>query len=132
MAEQPPFNLEAILRGDGFGLVKFRQVKDPTSNIIDLDVWVRDLPPGTAYSFQRAVDTQLDGVCTGTNWLTLGKGPTPEVIVTDGTGEARASLWRDLSAFAPGAAFDIYFRVVENATGHVALQSDCQRFVIRD
>lgn len=132
MAEQPPFNLEAILRGDGFGLVKFRQEKDPASNIINLDIWVRDLPAGTAYSFQRAVDTQLDDVCTGTNWLTLGKGPTPEVIVTDATGEARASLWRDLSAFAPGAAFDIYFRVVENATGHVALQSACQRFVVRD
>jgi len=28
----------------------------------------------------------------------------------------RADLWRDLSAFAPGTAFDIYFRMVEAGT----------------
>ena len=33
-AVQPHFNLEAILRGDGFGLVKLRQQKDPTQDIL--------------------------------------------------------------------------------------------------
>jgi hypothetical protein len=61
-AEQPPFNLEAILLGDGFGLVKFRQEQDPTHNIVTLDVWVRDLVVDTSYSLQRATDTTLDGV----------------------------------------------------------------------
>ena len=131
-AEQPPFNLEARLTGDGFGLVTFRQQKDPTANIIGLGVWVRDLLPDTRYSLQRAVDTVLDDECTGTNWLTLGKGLTPESIETDETGTGRAELWRDLSAFAPGIAFDIHFRVIENATAHVALESGCYRFVIRD
>jgi hypothetical protein len=132
-AEQPPFNLEAILRGDGFGLVKFRQEQDPTHNIVTLDVWVRDLPANISYSLQRATDTALDGVCTGTNWLTLGEGATtPHPIVTDETGTGRAALWRDLSAFAPGAAFDISFRLIENDTSHVALQSDCYRFVVRN
>ena len=131
-AEQPPFNLEAILRGDGFGHVKFRQVKDSTHNIIDLDVWVRDLLPSTSYSLQRATDTTLDEVCTGTNWLTLGDGPTPHAIVTDETGTGRASLWRDLSALAPGTAFDIHFRVVLTGTTTVVLQSDCHRFIVRD
>ena len=131
-AEQPPFNLEAILRGDGFGLVKFRQEQDPTRNIITLDVWVRGLVANTSYSLQRATDTTLDGVCTGTNWLTLGEGPTPHPIVTDDTGTARAALWRDLSALAPGTTFDIHFRLIENATSHVALQSDCYRFVVRN
>jgi hypothetical protein len=131
-AEQPPFNLEAILRGDGFGLVKFRQEQDPTHNIVRLDVWVRDLLANTSYSLQRATDTTLDGVCTGTNWLTLGEGPTPHPIVTDDTGTARAALWRDLSAVAPGTTFDIYFRVIESDTRHVALQSDCYRFVVRN
>ena len=56
-AEQPPFNLEARLIGDGFGLVTFRQQKDPTANVIALGVWVRDLVPDTSYSLQRAVDT---------------------------------------------------------------------------
>ena len=131
-AVQPPFNLEAILRGDGFGLVTFRQQKDSTQNVINLDAWVRDLSPSTGYSLQRATDTALDGVCTGANWLTLGKGPTAEPIVTDENGTGRAALWRDLSALAPGVAFDIHFRVIENATNHVALQSGCYRFVVRD
>jgi hypothetical protein len=131
-AEEPPFNLEAILRGDGFGLVKFRQEQDPTRNIITLDVWARDLAANTSYSLQRAVDTTLDDVCTGTNWLTLGEGPTPRPIVTDDTGTARAALWRDLSALGPGTTFDIYFRLIENGTGQVALQSDCYRFVVRN
>jgi hypothetical protein len=131
-AEQPPFNLEAILRGDGFGLVKFRQVKDPARNIIDLDVWVRDLLPTTNYSLQRATDTTLDDVCTGTNWLTLGRGPVPEPIVTDERGTGRASLWRDLSFLPSGTPFDIHFRVVRQGTTDVALQSDCYRFVVRD
>jgi hypothetical protein len=131
-AEEPPFNLEAILRGDGFGLVKFRQTTNPTQNIVNLDVWVRDLLPNTSYSLQRAVDTTLDLVCTGTSWLTLGQGVTPQPIVTDDTGTGRAALWRDLSAFAPGTAFDIHFRVVVAGTTTVALQSDCDRFVVRD
>jgi hypothetical protein len=131
-AEEPPFNLEAILRGDGFGLVTFRQQQDPTHNVITLDVWVRDLLASTSYSLQRAVDTTLDGVCTGTNWLTLGEGLTPHPIVTDGTGTARAALSRDLSALAAGTTFDIYFRVIENDTSHVALQTDCYRFVVRN
>ena len=133
-AEQPPFNVEAILRGDGFGLVKFRQEQDPTHNIVDLDVWVRDLLANTSYSLQRATDATLDGVCTGTNWLTLGEGPTPHPIVTDDTGTARAALWRDLSAVPAGTTFDIHFRVIENGTtpAHVVLQSDCYRFVVRN
>jgi hypothetical protein len=65
---------------------------------------------------QRAVDTTLDDVCTGTNWLTLGDGSTPHPIVTDDTGTARAALWRDLSVVAPGTTFDIYFRLIENGT----------------
>lgn len=126
-AAQPPFNLEAILRGDGFGVVKFRQQKDPTENIIDLDVWVRDLLPNTSYSLQRAVDTTQDGVCTSTSWLTLGKGLTPQSIDTDDGGTGRAALWRDISSIVEGTAFDIYFRVVRTGTTNVALQSDCYR-----
>ena len=131
-AAQPPFNVEAVLRGDGFGLVKFRQERNSAANIITLDVWVRDLAPNTSYSLQRAVDTTLDGVCTGTNWLTLGRGTVPHAIVTDDAGTGRAELSRDLSAFAPGTAFDIHFRVIETGTTSVVLQSDCYRFVVRD
>src|SRR5687767_10523744 len=85
-AVQPHFNLEVILRGDGFGLVKLRQEKDPMQDILYMDVWVRDLLPNTSYDLQRAVDSPRDGVCTGTNWLTMGQGTTPQPILTDDTG----------------------------------------------
>ena len=90
LSETPPFNLEAILRpvndGSGFGHVKFRQPKDDLEWIY-LDVWVRDLAPNTTYLLQRAVDTQLDAICTGAGWLTLGQdNVTPGPIVTDANG----------------------------------------------
>jgi hypothetical protein len=94
---------------------------------------VRDLKPNTSYSLQRAVDTALDGVCANTSgWLTLGEGLTPHPIVTDDGGTGQADLWRDLSGFAAGSAFDIDFRIMDNATGAIVLQSGCYRFVVRD
>lgn len=130
--ETPPFNLEVILRdpagGRGFGLVKFRQVNDDRM-IITLDTWVRDLVPLTPYRLQRAVDTTLDGVCTSSAWLTLGAGLTPLAIVTDEHGTGRAALWRDVGAFPVGSTFDIHFRIIDDASGAVALTSDCYRFV---
>jgi hypothetical protein len=126
----PHFNLEAILRGDGFGLLKLRQEKDPTQDILFMDVWVRDLLPNTSYDLQRAVDTPQDGVCTGTNWLTLGQGPAPQPVLTDDKGSGRAELWRALpSTVAPS---DIHFRVVSTGTSNVVLHSDCYRLLRRD
>jgi hypothetical protein len=91
---------EVILRpvaggpANGFGLVKFRQPKD-ADKIVYLDVWVRDLAPNHDYYLQRAVDANVDDICTGTNWLTLGQGLVPEAIVTDESGTGRADLFRD-------------------------------------
>ncbi len=128
--ETPPFNLEVILRGDaGFGHVKFRQPNDG-SKVVYLDTWVRDLKPDTSYRLQRAVDTVLDGNCTSASWLTLGMGPAPQDIVTDEKGAASAALWRDLSAVPTGTGFDIHFRLIEAASGALALESGCYRFVV--
>ena len=127
---QPRFNLEVILRGNGFGLVKLRQQKDPAQDIFYMDVWVRDLLPNTSYGLQRAVDSPRDGVCTGTNWLTMGQGPTPQAIVTDDTGTGRAELWRSVPATALPS--DIHFRVIHTGTGTVALHSDCYQLLVRD
>ena len=128
----PPFNLEAVLRdvndGRGFGLVKFRQPRDGEL-IVNLDAWVRDLSPNTAYLLQRAVDTVVDGNCTSTSWLTLGKGLIPEPIVTDNRGTGRAELFRALPDSLQGTSFDIYFRVIESETSAVVLQSGCYEFV---
>jgi len=132
--ETPPFNNEIILRDvsgeNGFGHVKFRQPND-ADKIVYLDTWVRDLAPNASYRLQRAVDTQLDDVCTGTGWLTLGQGTTPAAIVTDARGTGRAALFRNLGATPTGTEFDIHFRVVTDASPPaVVLQSGCYQFVV--
>ncbi|HEY6120642.1 MAG TPA: hypothetical protein VIV66_11830 [Pyrinomonadaceae bacterium] len=126
--ETPNFNLEVILRGEGFGHVKFRQPNDEDFKVY-LDVWLRDLAPNTSYLLQRAVDTNVDDNCTSTAWLTLGKGVQPQSIVTDATGSGREELFRNLPAL-PGTEFDIHFRVIEEATSAVVLTSKCYQFTI--
>ena len=127
--ETPHFNDEIILRGDGFGLVKFRQPNDADRTVY-LDVWVRDLAPNTAYKLQRAVDTNVDDNCTSSSWLTLGKGTTPQNIVTDSQGTGREDLFRNLGAFAPGTTFDIHFQVIDAVSSAVVLTSDCYQFTV--
>lgn len=128
----PNFNLEVILRGEdkAFGHVKFRQAND-LDKIVALDTWVRDLNPDHEYQLQRAVDTNLDGDCTSTGWLTLGKGLVPQSIFTNEKGTGREELFRSLSAFPSGATFDIHFRVIDAANSSVVLTSDCYQFTVR-
>lgn len=127
--ETPDFNLEVVLRGEGFGLVKFRQPNDDVL-IVHLDTWVRGLAPDTSYLLQRAVDTNVDDNCTSTAWLTLGKGLVPQSITTDETGSGREELFRSVAAFPVGSEFDIHFRVIEEATSNVVLTSACYQFTI--
>ena len=126
--ETPRFDLQIILRGEGFGLVRFRQPNDDAL-IVYLDVWVRDLAPNTSYLLQRAADV-ADGNCTSTAWLTLGKGSQPQSITTDATGTGREELFRNLAAFPVGSIFDIQFRVIEEGSGAVVLTSQCYQFTI--
>lgn len=126
--ETPNFNLEVVLEGAGFGLVRFRQPND-AEFVVHLDTWVKGLAPNTAYRLQRAVDPVINDVCTSTDWLTLGQGLTPYAIVTDDRGTATAELWRGVPAL-PGSEFDIHFRVIDNATGAVVLQSRCYQYRI--
>ena len=129
----PNFNLQVVLRpvdgatDSGFGLVRFRQPKD-AEKIVYLDVWVRDLAPNRSYSLQRAVDTNVNDDCTGTNWLTLGKGLVPYAITTDETGTGRADLFRSLASIPLGTEFDIHFRVIDAATSAVVLESGCYQY----
>lgn len=127
--ETPNVNLQVVLRGQGFGLVKFRQPNDADAIVI-LDTWVRDLSPNTSYQLQRAVDPTIDGTCTSNSWLTLGKGLTPATIDTDETGTGSAALFRSLAGLPVGSTFDIHFQVVDATTGAVVLRSDCYQFTI--
>jgi hypothetical protein len=127
--ETPNFNLEVVLRGQGFGLVKFRQPND-AQKIVYLDTWVSGLAPNSEYLLQRAVDVTIDDNCTGTEWLTLGRGVQPQSIATDAGGTGRAELFRDLSAVPLGTEFDIRFRVIDAVTQTVVLESGCYQFRI--
>lgn len=142
------YNLNVILRGvskhedqgedrDGdrdedhmLGHIKFRQDKD-TPKIVSLDVWVHGLEPNHSYQLQRAVDTNLDGNCTSTTWLTLGKGLTPQSIMTDSKGMGQEDLWRDVSSVASGSTFDIHFQIIDELTSAVVLTSDCYQYTVR-
>jgi hypothetical protein len=131
--ETPNFNLEVILRapdgGDGFGHVKFRQPND-ADEIINLDVWVRDLAPNTRYRLRRAVDTVLDGTCSSKSWVPLGRGLAPQAITTDDRGTGREHLYRNVSPVAPGTQFDIHFQVIDVATSTVVLESGCYSYTV--
>jgi hypothetical protein len=127
--ETPNFNLEVVLRpaasgpDNGFGLVKFRQPND-ADKIIYLDTWVRDLAGGHSYVLERAVDTNLDGQCTSTSWLTLG------TIETDLAGTGQATLSRSVAMLPMGIKFDIHFRVRDAASPAAALESGCYQFAV--
>jgi hypothetical protein len=127
--ETPRFNLEVILRGEGFGLVKFRQPND-ADQIVYLDISVHDLAPNTSYLLQRAVDATVDDNCTSDDWLTLGKGLVAQSITTDENGTGREQLFRDLAAVPAGTEFDIHFRVINEVTSAVVLQSECYQFTV--
>lgn len=132
--KRPTPNFVAFLREpgggplDGFGLLVFRQPAD-ADVIAFLDVYVARLARNHDYFLQRAVDPLVDGNCTGTNWLTLGHGPVPAAVTTDGKGTGRAFLWRELSGVL-GQELDIHFRLIDAHTSGVVLESGCKQFKV--
>jgi len=126
------FNLDVVLAGAGNrkGSIKFRQDPDP-EKIVTLDTKIKHLEPNHDYQLQRAVDQTIDGNCTGTAWLTLGLGLTPQAITTNGGGNGHEELWRDLSAVPAGAVFDIHFRIIDATTSAVVLTSGCYQYTVR-
>ena len=130
----PCFNLNVDLHGKGkqSGYIKFRQDAD-TARIIVLDTKIENLKPNHEYLLQRAVDPAnvVDGNCTSTTWLTLGKGLVAQSILTDAKGSGTELIWRDITAIARGATFDIHFQIVDKATMAVVLTSDCYQYTVR-
>jgi len=128
------FDLNVNLNGEGnkHGHLKFRQDPDP-AQIITLDTKVHHLLPNHEYLLQRAVDAinVVDGECTSTAWLTLGKGLVPQPILTDDEGKGSEELWRDVSSVPPGSTFDIHFRIIDATTLAVVLTSDCYQYAVR-
>ena len=125
------FNLDVILKGvQGAGSIKFRQNSD-TAKIIILETEVTGLAANHEYKLQRAVDTNIDGNCTGTSWLTLGKGLQSQSILTDGFGTDTEHLWRSVAALASGTRYDIHFQIIDAITLDVILTSDCYQYTVR-
>jgi hypothetical protein len=116
-------------RAHAFGVVLFRQPHD-AEKVVFLDVWTLGLAPNHSYSLQRATDTTVDDTCTGTNWLTLGRGVEPQAIETNERGFGGAHLFRDLVAFPDGMRFDIQFRVIDSVTQGVVLVSSCHQYAV--
>ena len=114
---------------DAAGVVIFRQPRD-VNKVAFLDVTVVNLAPNHSYVLQRATDSTVDDHCTGTNWLTLGRGLDPQAITTDERGFGQAHLFRDLTAIPNGTRFDIHFRVVDPLTSAVVLMSSCHQFAV--
>ena len=129
---QPNYNLDVILRGAGkmSGFIKFQQFSDRPATIF-LDTSVQGLEPNTKYVLQRAVDTNLDGNCTSSAWLTLGKELVPHPILTDNAGSGSEDLFRGVAAIPSGSTFDIHFQIVNQATSAVVLTSDCYQYTVR-
>lgn len=130
----PAYDLNVKLFGEGkrHGQIQFRQDPDP-AKIITLDTKVHHLDANSEYLLQRAVDAAnvVDGNCTSTTWLTLGKGLVPQSIFTDKHGKGEEELWRNVSAVPSGTAFDIHFRVIDAATLEVVLISECYQYQVR-
>lgn len=129
---QPNFDLDVTLMGEGkaSGFVKFRQLPEKPFTI-NLETSVQGLDPYTNYVLQRAVDTNLDGNCTSTSWLTLGKGLVAQAITTDNLGAGTAALFRDVSAFPAGTTFDIHFQIINLQTSAVVLTSNCYQYSVK-
>ena len=132
----PCFNLDVVLKGNNkenqLGFIKFRQDPD-TARIITLETFIKNLLPNHEYLLQRAVDPAnvVDGNCTSTTWLTLGKGLTPQSILTDNHGDGTETLWRDVTAAARGTSFDIHFQIIDATSLEVVLTSDCYQYTVR-
>jgi len=130
--QSDPFNLDIDLVGaeNSDGTIKFRQDPDP-EKIITLDVKIHHLQANHEYQLQRAVDQTIDGNCTGTAWLTLGLGLTPQSIFTNGGGNGKQELWRDVSVAPTGAVFDIHFRIIDAIDGSIVMTSGCYQYTVR-
>jgi hypothetical protein len=94
---------------------------------------VHNLLPNHEYLLQRAVDpiNVVDGNCTSTTWLTLGKGLTPQSIFTDNDGNGTEELWRDVTAIPSGSKFDIHFQVIDAVSLAVVLTGNCYQYEVR-
>jgi hypothetical protein len=128
------FNLNVTLHGKGTqsGYIKFRQDAD-SAKIITLETKISHLLPRHEYLLQRAVDAinVVDGNCTSTSWLTLGRGLTAQSILTNANGTGTEVLWRDVSTIATGSTFDIHFQVIDATNMAVVLSSDCYQYTVR-
>jgi hypothetical protein len=125
------YNLDVVLQGGkSFGFIKFTQ---SSAKVITLDTKVAHLASNHEYLLQRAVDAinVVDGNCTSASWLTLGKGLTPQSIITNADGSGEEQLWRDVSAIPSGSKFDIHFQIIDATTMAVVLTSDCYWYQVR-
>lgn len=97
---------------------------------------VHGAPPNTVYLLQRAIDINVDGVCTGTfiTWpfpptQPLGdpSGPPPARLTTSTSGAGAAHFTFEFAGGNPALRVDIIFRLIEESPnpGGTELRTAC-------
>jgi hypothetical protein len=97
---------------------------------------VHGAPPNTVYLLQRAIDINVNGVCTGTfiTWpfpptQPLGdpSGPPPARLTTSPSGAGAAHFTFEFAGGNPGLRVDIIFRLIEESPnpGGTELRTAC-------
>jgi hypothetical protein len=100
--------------GQGTGLV----IISPTSSPLDIfvaqvKVAIQDAAPNTTFTITRAVDVPADGVCTSTNFGTVG------TLTTSAGGAGAVEFLRN----GPFLDFDLFLRVI--GSDGTVLESAC-------
>lgn len=109
-------------QGSGHVLVSPTAKDRPTFDV-QVEVNVQDMLPNSTFTVQRRFDLTVDGVCTGTTWLTNGLLSTTE----GGAGAQHFEVERGAPLFS-GVQFDVQFRVIGNGT---ELRSDCMTVTVK-
>jgi hypothetical protein len=126
-------NLQVLFQGRGWGRVQFRQPEDGVAKVFFI-TWVRELEPRTQYLLQQAVDSVIDGSCTGgsvpSDWVTIGANGKPQTIYTDPRGSAHLPLNQLMPRHLVGTTLESQLRIINASTGEVVLQSGCFQFEV--
>jgi hypothetical protein len=98
---------------------------------------VHGAPPNTVYLLQRAIDINVNGVCTGT-FITWPfpptqpngdpSGPPPARLTTSPSGAGAAHFTFEFAGGIPGLHVDMIFRMIEESPnpGGTELRTECR------
>lgn len=125
-----PFNYTIEMYGadDTRGVIRFSH--KPDDDIIILNIYAHDLPADHRYHLQYAIDTDLNGQCAATNWVSAGDHTTEFDMEADRTGAIIEEYKIPASRMLNGSSFDIRFQL-KDQTSEVVLTSTCYPYRVK-